>query len=179
MNFLPPDVLETPRLRLRRPERDDVPAIFEYASDPEVTRLMDWRTHASPTDAVNFIENTEKGWASGTEFTWVIALKPGAFLVGAISYSPHGHHADIGYVLNRRYWGRGYATEAADHVMKVLFDDSAICRAWATCDVDNLASARVLEKIGMAREGRLRRLMMRPNLDSEPHDCLIYAKVRG
>jgi [ribosomal protein S5]-alanine N-acetyltransferase len=50
--------------------------------------------------------------------------------------------------------------------------------SWATCDSDNLASARVLEKIGLMREGVLRRHTIRPNISPIPRDVFIYAKVR-
>lgn len=178
MEISPPGVLETPRLVLRRAQREDAPAIFEYASDPEVTPLMDWRTHAEVSESADFIEASEKAWARGTEFTWLITIKPDGPPVGAISCRPDGCRAEIGYVLNRRYWGKGYATEAARRVMEWLFTDGAVWRACATCDVDNLASARVLEKIGMTLEGNLRRFAIRPNLGSQPRDSLIYARVR-
>jgi [ribosomal protein S5]-alanine N-acetyltransferase len=177
VNFVPPEALETGRLRLRRAEQVDAPAIFEYASDPEVTRLMEWRTHTSPNESAGFIEMTEKEWISGAQFTWVITVKPSNFVIGAIRCSRPGHRADIGYVLNRRYWGNGYATEAASRVTEMLFDETAVWRVWATCDVDNLASARVLEKIGMTREGRLRSYGTRPNLGPKPRDAYNYAKV--
>ncbi len=163
---------------LRRAQLQDAPAIFEYASDPEVTRLMDWRTHAEVSEAAGFIESSEKAWARGTEFTWLITIKPDGLPAGAISCRPAGCRAEIGYVLNRRYWGNGYATEAARRVMEWLLADRAVWRVCATCDVDNLASARVLEKIGMTREGKLRRFVIRPNLGPQPRDSFIYARVR-
>ena len=51
-------------------------------------------------------------------------------------------------------------------------------RVWAVCDVDNTASARVMEKIGMTREGLMRRGVLHPNSSSEPRDCWLYAKVK-
>jgi len=178
MNSVPSEVLESVRLRLRRPEKVDAPAIFEYGRDPEVTRLMEWRTHTSPNESAGFIEMTEREWISGAQFTWVVTVKPSNFAIGAIRCSRPENRADIGYVLNRRYWGNGYATEAASCVMKMLFDQTAVWRVWATCDVDNLASARVLEKTGMTREGRLRNYEIRPNFGPKPRDAYIYAKVR-
>lgn len=172
------EVLETSRLVLRRPQREDAPAIFEYGSDPEVTRLMDWRTHTAVSNAADFTEASEKRWTDGTEFTWLITIKPDGVVVGAISSSFNEHRATIGYVLSRRHWGKGYATEAARRVMEWLFDDGAVWRVWATCDVENIASAHVLEKIGMNREGKLRRLVIRPNIGPQPRDAFIYARVR-
>jgi RimJ/RimL family protein N-acetyltransferase len=64
----------------------------------------------------------------GTEFTWLITVKPDGPPVGAVSCFPDGHRAEIGYVLNRQYWGKGYATEAARRVMEWMFDDGAVWR---------------------------------------------------
>lgn len=85
---------------------------------------------------------------------------------------------ELGYVLGRRYWNRGYVTEAAHAVLVQAFSYSSVYRVWATCDIDNLASARVLEKIGMTREGILRRWLVRPNISPEPRDTFLFAKVR-
>ena len=63
--------------------------------------------------------------------------------------------------------------------MKWLESESGIQRIWATCDVENLASARVLEKLGLVREGLLRRLTVRPNLSELPRDAWMFAKVCG
>ena len=58
-------------------------------------------------------------------------------------------------------------------------DAEAIFRIWAVCDLDNFASARVLEKAGMQREGVLRRYILHPNISSEPRDVYCYATVRA
>jgi RimJ/RimL family protein N-acetyltransferase len=68
-------------------------------------------------------------------------------------------NAWIGYVINPRCWGRGYATEAAREMLRFGFGELELHRIEATCDVLNAASARVLEKIGMQREGLLREHM--------------------
>jgi RimJ/RimL family protein N-acetyltransferase len=88
------------------------------------------------------------------------------------------HAAEFGFLLNRRYWGKGFATEAAQAIIEWLFSIPSIWRVWATCDTENLASARVLEKAGLSREGTLRRWIVRPNISSEPRDAFIYSRVR-
>jgi RimJ/RimL family protein N-acetyltransferase len=88
------------------------------------------------------------------------------------------HTADVGYLLDRHHWGNGYATEAARAVVAWAFSVPAIRRVWATCDTANVASARVLEKAGLEREGTLRQAIVRPNLGNEPRDAFIYARVR-
>jgi RimJ/RimL family protein N-acetyltransferase len=89
-----------------------------------------------------------------------------------------GFSMDIGYVLARAYWGRGYVPEAARSVVDWGLSQDGIFRVWALCDVDNLASARVLEKIGMSREGTLRRWMLHPNLSDEPRDAYCFSVVK-
>jgi ribosomal-protein-alanine N-acetyltransferase len=62
-------------------------------------------------------------------------------------------NADIGYVLNRKYWGHGYMTESACTILDVAFKQLKLHRVWATCDTRNRSSYRVMERLGMRREG--------------------------
>src|SRR3954464_6512245 len=114
----PPRTLATERLLLRAPTDADVAAIFEYASDPDVTRLMDWERLTNPSQAKEFLARCAAWWAEGSEFTWVITEKGVDAVVGAISLRPRARDADFGYVLDKRCWGRGYATEASRAVTK-------------------------------------------------------------
>lgn len=177
--LLAPEIIDTTRLVLRRPKVIDAAAVYEYGRDPEVTRYLDWPTHSDIRDAIAATEAALQRWESGAEFTWRIAVKPWDDPIGAIACRVRGHAADIGFVLARKYWGHGYATEAARGILEWASSTEDIYRVWATCDVDNLASARVLEKMGMSREGILRRWLLRPNLGSRiPRDAFVYAWVR-
>ena len=80
--------------------------------------------------------------------------------------------------MARRFWRNGYATEAASAVVEWIFSVRSVWWLAATCDVENLASARVLEKAGLTREATLRRAIVRPNLSPEPRDAFLYSKVR-
>ena len=85
----------------------------------------------------------------------------------------------FGYLLNRHYWGNGFATEASSRALvDWLFSMPSIWKVWATCDTENLASVRVLEKVGLEREGFLRRWGVGPNISSEPRNAFIYSKAR-
>ena len=86
--------------------------------------------------------------------------------------------ADIGYVVARPFWGRGIATEAGRSVVEWALLQEGIYRVWALCDTENVASARVLEKVGMGREGLLRRNILHPNVSNEPRDSYCYAIVK-
>lgn len=92
-------------------------------------------------------------------FELAVTLKEENTLIGGgrISASDARHREGfIGYVLNRGFWGQGYATELAQALLAYGFDKLGLHRIYATCDIDNMGSAHVLEKIGMRREGVLR-----------------------
>lgn len=91
---------------------------------------------------------------------------------------PRGFKVALGYVLAKAYWGKGYMTEAAQTIADWAMAQPEIYRVWAVCDADNPASARVMEKIGMTFEGRMRRDIVHPNISEEPQDTLVYAIVK-
>ena len=70
--------------------------------------------------------------------------------------APGARTGNIGYELDPRYWGRGYATEAAGEMVRLGFEELDLHRIWSWCVADNVASARVLEKVGLRLEGRQR-----------------------
>ena len=90
----------------------------------------------------------------------------------------HEFKADIGYCLGRQFWGNGFVTEAVTPIVGWALAQPEIFRVWAMCDVDNSASARVLEKVGMKREGIMRRSQMHPGVSNEPRDSYCYAIVK-
>jgi ribosomal-protein-alanine N-acetyltransferase len=100
---------------------------------------------------------------------------PGVF--GMIGAHIDQHGANLGYVLARSEWNKGYATESVSALTDALLRSGQLHRVWAVCDVQNGASARVLEKAGMIREGVLRRWLVLPNIESEPRDCYCYSRT--
>lgn len=175
-----PERIETERLVLRRPVATDARAIFEeYAQDPEVSRYVMWRPHANLDETIAFVARCQAGWDAGNDLSWAITLAGDDRAVGMIGARPRGHMVDIGYVLARRLWGRGITAEAARAVVETAFRDPDVHRVWAVCDVENRASARVMEKIGMTHEGVLRKWIVHPNLSRSPRDVLCYARLRS
>ena len=173
-----PDALTLARLRLRRPKLSDAEALFAIGSDPEVARYADWPRDTAIGATIERLRQRPAVWDSGAEYYWIIARPSDDRAIGAISTRVLWHTADVGYLLDRRHWGNGYATEATRAIVEWAFSVPAIRRVWATCDTENLASARVLEKAGLELEGTLRRAIVRPNLGNEPRDAFIYARVR-
>ena len=173
----PPERIATARLLLRRPRLDDAPAAFAYGGDPEVGRYMDWPVHRDVRDAIAFLETCAPRWAEGLEYTWMVTVPPEDRPIGGVSCRVRGHAADFGYALGSASWNRGFATEAARAMVDWLLAVESIHRIWATCDVDNARSVRVLEKLGLEREGVLRRWAVRPNLSPSPRDAFVYSRI--
>jgi [ribosomal protein S5]-alanine N-acetyltransferase len=174
-----PTIIETERLVLRPPRMDDAGAVFNsYATDEDVARYVTWRPHTSIAETEEFLRRTLASTENGTSLTWAITLRGDDTLRGMIAVRPHVYKADAGYVLARPFWGRGYATEALRAVVDYAFKNPRMYRVWAVCDVENVASARVMEKAGMSFEGTLRRYQIHPNISPEPRDARCYARVR-
>jgi ribosomal-protein-alanine N-acetyltransferase len=175
----PPETLETPRLHLRLPVQDDSYAVFQkYTQDQEVTKYLTWKPHKNVDITREFIQRCIQCWQDESAFPWIVVRKNDAELVGMIELRIDHFRADLGYVIAREYWGNGYATEMTKSVIGWAITQENIYRVWATCDVENLASARVLEKAGMQREGVLRRFIVHPNISDEPRDSYCYSIVK-
>jgi RimJ/RimL family protein N-acetyltransferase len=175
----PPEILKTSRLTLRPPVMVDAEAIFtEYAQDAEVAKYMIWRPHKNVEETRDFIRRCVKGWEEGASFPWIITLNEDGRLIGMIECRVNEYKMDMGYVLARSHWGRGYMPEAARPVVDWGLAQREIFRIWAVCDVENPGSARVMEKVGMQREGILRRWILHPNLGDEPRDVYCYSIVK-
>lgn len=167
----------TSRLRARPGAAADAEAVFAaWSSVPECTRWLSFPRAKAVTETRAFLETVERAWAGdGVHLSWL--LHDGEQLVGSIGADPDGTLVEVGYVIAPAYWGRGYATEALARLCTLALAEPTIYRVQAKCDVDNVASARVMEKAGMQREGRLRRHTIFPNASAEPRDVWLYARV--
>jgi RimJ/RimL family protein N-acetyltransferase len=175
-----PENIVTPRLLLRKPVPDDAPAVFqEYAHDPEVTRYLTWKPDQTLREVIAFIERAAEGWKKGTTFTWALTLKETGGVIGMIDARVDAYMVNLGYVLGKQHWNKGYATEALQAVLEWTNSEKDVYRVWAVCAVENATSARVMEKAGMCREGILRRWMVFPNIGGTPLDCYCYSHVKN
>lgn len=175
-----PAEFETRHYILRRVKVDDAETIFDsYASDATVTRFLRWKPHANAADTAAFLKLAVSEWDQGRGFP-VVAFhrQQPDDLIGMFHPRLIGHRLNYGYVLRASAWSKGCASEVMIWLVGHALSHPSVFRSEAFCDVDNLASARVLEKVGMTREGILRRYAMHPNISGEPRDCFIYSKVR-
>ena len=175
-----PTTVVTHRLVLRAPVVADAEVIFHsYAKDPVVARFMVWAPHAALLTTVGFIEASIALFADGDRMPYVIARREEpATPIGMLEARFDGHGIELGYVLTRAAWGQGLMPEAVAALADTALEEAGFFRVQAFCDVDNRRSQRTLEKAGFAREGRLERFVVHPNLGDEPRDCFVYAKCR-
>jgi RimJ/RimL family protein N-acetyltransferase len=177
---LPPETFTTERLYARRARVEDAPASFQaYASDPEVTRFLSWKPHEQVETLADFLRGMVAAWDSGKgPFTWTLLLRNTDDVVGSIGFTPTDGKALFGYVLTKKLWGQGLVAEALGWLVDWTLAQPEIFRAYAFCDAENPASARVMEKAGMVREGILRRWHACPTIGPDLRDCIICAKTK-
>lgn len=170
--------LETERLVLRAPRLEDAADIFAYARDPEVVRYLPWEHHQSLEDAREYIARSLQAHEAGKRADWVMVLKDSGRVVGTCgfcSWAAGSGRAEVGYCLAREHWGKGLVTEAAERIVRLGFEDCMLNRIEAVCDVNNIGSARVMEKCGMVFEGVLRQRML---MHESYRDMKMYAILR-
>lgn len=141
-------------------EVNDWQAVNEYASDPEVVRYMDWGPNTEK-ETKEFIQRAMSIQKEKPRrmYTLAIVVEQGDRLIGSCGINvsnPENREGWLGYCLDRNFWGKGYGTEVVRGLMDFGFTELALHRIFATCDLGNTASAHVLEKSGMKREGCLR-----------------------
>jgi ribosomal-protein-alanine N-acetyltransferase len=175
-----PEEFQTPHYRLRRVTIEDAEAIFAaYAADPQVTRYLGWKTHRDLQQTRDFLGHAAALWDRGTDFPVVAyAHEAPQKLLGMFHPRRVGQAISYGYVLRASAWGQGCASEILRALIEHALSHPGIYRTEAFCDVENRASARVMEKAGMRYEGRLLRYFIHPNIADAPRDCLIYSRTR-
>lgn len=175
----PPAELRTPRLRLRKPLPADAEAVFARLSgDPQVTRYLGWTPHTELRQTRQQISLDLLRWAREAAWTWLIEEE--VTVIGLLQLARiEPHLLRLGCMLSATHWGHGLMSEALRALLFTAFSQPSLQRIEALCDVDNLASARMLEKAGLRPEGRLSRHTLHPNISSLPRDMLLYAITRS
>lgn len=172
--------LQGERLVLREVREEDWQAFHRYASDPEVCRFMSWGPNTEAETKAHVRKNIEASKEQPRRnFNLAITLKESAEVIGSCGLTvsdPEHREAWIGYALTPAFWGQGYATDAARLLVKFGFETLGLHRIFATCDPENRASARVLEKAGMQLEGRMRSHRF---VKGRWRDSLLFAIVEG
>jgi ribosomal-protein-alanine N-acetyltransferase len=152
--------IETQRLRIRSFQPSDWQAVYDYTSDPAVMMYIP-EGPFTPEQAKAFVAEN-----MGEQARFVaVVLKTDDVLVGHMVFHPWfaPRTYEIGWVFNGAYHGQGYATEAAMALLQYGFERLHLHRIIATSQPENVASWRVMEKLGMRREAHFRKCIRRPD----------------
>lgn len=169
-------MLRTQRLLLSPPARADAQAILQvFAGDEAVTRYVGWPRHAGISDTEAFLDFSEAQWRAGPAGPLLLRLQDSGELIGSTGLALESPTlASTGFVLARRHWGRGYASEAL-RAMIDMARSLGVQRLYALCHADHAASIRVLERCGLRFEGLLGHRVVFPNLgDPAPQEVRRY-----
>jgi RimJ/RimL family protein N-acetyltransferase len=168
--------VEKRNISLREIQFDDWKEVHEYASQERVCTYQPWGPN-SEDDTRTFvrmiIEDTQK--VPRTRFAFVVTIQEGSKIIGAGEVNIRdirNLRGEISYIINPQFWRNGYATETARLLLHFGFTRLKLHRIYATCDPRNIASSKVLEKVGMKYEGRMRDTLL---IRDGWRDSLIYS----
>ena len=151
--------LTTRRLLLRPLRADDAPGMYAIYSDPQTMRFWSAQVIGDLEAAASMVGDDLRLQLDGSAAFWAVVLPQTGRVIGKFSLfyiNPENQRAEIGYVLNRQFWGKGYGTELLGAMIETAFDTYQLHRLEADIDPDNAASLALLRKFGFREEGRFR-----------------------
>jgi RimJ/RimL family protein N-acetyltransferase len=171
-------MIRTERLLLRPLHQDDLPHLQQYMTRPEFYCYLPMAEQTLDSVA-EFLEQRLAEANGIDKWHWAVEPNAAGHLIGMVrlSITSKEHRiADIEYGINSDFQGLGYMTEAVRAALNFGFAELGMHRIWATTDVENVASCRVLEKVGMIQEGLLRQDRL---VRGQWRDSFLYAVLEG
>ncbi|MFA9215585.1 MAG: GNAT family N-acetyltransferase [Sphingomonadaceae bacterium] len=178
MTSFSPLTLSTARLTLRFITADDALDLFDIFSDGEAMRYWSSGPWQHPAQAGDNVRETLQAYADGSALRFGIVLNATEELIGTVTlyrFDRRNHRCDIGYLLARQHWGQRYMNEALHAVIEYGFRKLELHRIEADIHPDNIASARLLERLHFRYEGHLRQRWF---VHGEISDSLIFGLLR-
>lgn len=173
-------MISTPRLTVRPFQEEDAPALYAYLSLAEIYRFEPGGP-ISLAEATTLASQRAQGW----DF-WAVVLTATQEMVGHLYFAQTDPKEwmtwELGYIFHPAHQKRGYATESASALIRYGFAHLGIHRVIARCNPDNIASWKVLEKLGMRREGHFcQNAFFHRDADGKPlwTDTFEYAVLAG
>ncbi len=154
--------LHTERLSLRAMHPIDAEDMYDYASRPEVTKYLLWKEHKSVGYTKDYLFYIGTRYALGDFYDWAIIDRESRRMIGTCGFTridAANDCAEIGYVLNPDFHGKGYATEAVKKIIDFGFSELSFNRIEARFMKGNEASLRLMQRVGMTFEGYMRDLI--------------------
>ena len=180
--------LATARCVLRAPRPGDAAIAWPaWGQDARVWRHLNWPQPRDETTLRHQLDYASSLWLKRSAWTWMLCRhgapeRPIGQLQLTVAEPAAGlgppHHLRLGYLLAPSQWGQGLMGEAAAGVLHHALHQHGVWRVDALCDVENQASERLLRRLGMDCEGRLRHHTVHPACGPEPRDVWLFARVK-
>ncbi len=158
-------LLETERLVLRELDSSDWSAICQFANDESINRYLSFDSMGTERGAKEYLASASSTADAQPRLSYKLGMliKPLNTLAGScwLDISQSDGNASIGYFIDKDHWGNGYATEMVQALLRFGFEELQLHRIYASCDAENPASRRILEKVGMRQEGLLKQHCLR------------------
>ncbi|RST77214.1 N-acetyltransferase [Siminovitchia acidinfaciens] len=151
--------IQTKRLHLKEVRHTDAKDLHEFLSDGEVRKYIGIPPYTKMEETYKEIEWYDKIFNTKTGIRWGIALKDDPTIIGSCGFlniSQSNFRAEIGYELHRSYWRQGIVSEALEAVIKYGFEEMKLNRSEALIEPENVASVKLVERLGFLQEGLLR-----------------------
>lgn len=175
-----PEMIETTHLILRPLIDADAESVFEYCSDPEVSKFTTWSPHKTLEDSRALISYAKKNYQKNIPEPYAITLKSDPKkVIGTVGWfwvSEQHKNIEIAYALAKNLWGQGLMLEASKAVLNAALRKHNITRISSRCIAENSGSARVMEKLGMKYEGTQRQAMF---VKGQFVDLKLYAVLKS
>lgn len=167
-------------IQLREFKKSDWKDVHKYASQEIVCRTQPWGPN-SVEETIEYVDQVlaDEKKVPRTRFTFAVVHTEDDAIIGGGELtikSFENRAAEIGYIINPDYWGRGIATEVAEKLVFFGFDKLNLHRIYATCAPENIASRKVLEKAGLVFEGQLRETLW---VKGKWRDSLLYSVLEN
>ena len=171
--------IEAARVRLRHLEASDTDSLYEIFSDREALRFWGFLPFTERAEAAKLLAEIHESFRQKTLFQWGIALAADDRVIGTSTLfrlDEQSRRAEIGYILDRRQWGKGLASEALTALLDFAFREMNLHRIEADIEPRNAASVKIIERLGFVREGFLRERWI---VGNEVQDSLFYGLLRS
>lgn len=144
----------TERMVLTPLGTDFLHSVNEYALDYENTKYMCYLPNTSSEETLDFLKNAESEWNKEKPNFYEFAMLCQDRHVGTVSIYFKNGIGELGWIVNKQYWGNGFAYEAAKAVIHYFAANIGTTHFIAHCDAENIASYKTMEKLGMVRTGK-------------------------
>jgi len=178
LNFAPFPEMETERLLLRNLTEDDVQDVFEFRGDPEIMQYIPRPIAQNPEDAKMVIEMMTGFTANNEKINWGVVEKATGKLLGSfgfVRFNYESYRAEVGYILNKNYHGKGYAKEALAPILDYGFNEMGLHSIEAVIRAENTPSMKLIEKFGFTKDAYFKDYI---NHNGAFYDAVVYSLVK-